>query len=487
MAAGKARGAETPSTGHGLAGSATAAAQLAAIVASSEDAIISKDLNGLVTSWNPAAQRLFGYAADEAIGQSIRIIIPESRQAEEDDVLRRIVRGDSVKHFETVRRRKDGTSVSVSLTVSPIFDASGAITGASTIARDISERRRAAEREAFLADMGPLLAASLDYEVTLKNLARLTTNALPGSTAPFADYSLIDMVTGDGSLRRVALAHQDPAKEPLLEEARRYAPDANRSIIARPLKTGHPVLLSSITEADRARMSGGPGHTRLMREFNAHSMLTVPLTARGTTFGVFTFARAERRDAFNEEDVAFALDIAQRAALAVDNARMYTTSRQALQSREQVLAVVSHDFRNAISAIASSTRLLLEDPEGGDQRTRRLRTIARVCDRMTRLVQDLLDVARLQGGHLLNIEPSEQDIGALMHEVCENSRALFEENLIAFRCDVARDVPNIRVDHGRIVQVLTNLIGNAVKFTPEGGTVVLQVKPSRRQGAVLGL
>ena len=101
MGAGKARDMRTRSTGHGLAGSATAAAQLAAIVASSEDAIISKDLNGLVTSWNPAAERLFGYAADEAIGQSIRIIIPESRQAEEDDVLRRIVRGDSVKHFET--------------------------------------------------------------------------------------------------------------------------------------------------------------------------------------------------------------------------------------------------------------------------------------------------------------------------------------------------------------------------------------------------
>ena len=129
MGAGKARGAEAPSTGHGLAGSATAAAQLAAIVASSEDAIVAKNLNGLVTSWNPAAQRLFGYAADEAIGQSIRIIIPEARQAEEDDVLRRIVRGDSVKHFETVRRRKDGTSVSVSLTMSPIFDAGGAITG----------------------------------------------------------------------------------------------------------------------------------------------------------------------------------------------------------------------------------------------------------------------------------------------------------------------------------------------------------------------
>jgi PAS domain S-box-containing protein len=450
-----------------------AAAQLAAIISSSDDAIVSKDLNGIITSWNPAAERLFGFTAEEAIGRSIRMIIPASRQAEEDDVLRRIVRGESVRHFETVRTRKDKVGIWVSLTVSPIYDAAGAITGASKIARDISHRRREAERAAFLADMGPLLAASLDYEVTLDNLARLTTSPLPGSEAPFADYSLIDILSDDGSFRRVATAHQDPAKQGLLEASRSYAPDRNRSIIARPLTTGQPVLLRAVTEADRARMSAGPEHSRLMAALNAHSLLTVPLTARGVTFGVFTFARAERTDAFDDEDVTFAMDLAQRAALAVDNARMYTASHEALQSREQVLAVVSHDFRNAIAAIATSTRLLLEDFDNAPQRTRRLRTIARVCDRMTRLVQDLLDVARLHAGHVLSIEASEQDPASLLHEICESSRPLMEERLITFRCQVSGRLPRVHFDHDRILQVLSNLISNAVKFTPESGTIVV--------------
>src|SRR5262249_55715854 len=115
---------------------------------SSDDAIISKDLNGIVMSWNGAAERMFGYTAAEVVGQSIRLIIPADRQSEEDEVLRRIRVGTSVQHFETVRVRKNGSMIPISLTISPILDAEGKVVGASKIARDISERK---EREARLA------------------------------------------------------------------------------------------------------------------------------------------------------------------------------------------------------------------------------------------------------------------------------------------------------------------------------------------------
>ena len=126
------------------------AGHLAAIVHSSDDAIVSKDLDGTIVSWNSAAERLFGYTPGEAIGQSIRIIIPADRQGEEDEVLRRVRSGEKVDHFETVRRRRDGSLIEISLTVSPIRDAAGRIVGASKIAHDISETRRiaAAERAA---------------------------------------------------------------------------------------------------------------------------------------------------------------------------------------------------------------------------------------------------------------------------------------------------------------------------------------------------
>jgi len=452
------------------------AARLAAIVESSDDAIVGKDLNGVITSWNPAAERLFGYHAAEVIGKSIRIIIPEARQFEEDQVLRRIVRGEAVNHFETVRRRKDGTSVYVSLTISPIVNKAGTIIGASKIARDITQHIRARERSAFFGNMGPLLAASPEYETTLANLARLTTEAHSESAAAFADYSLIDIVGDDGRLRRVATAHRVRDKEPLLERARQYAPESAHSPLSRTLRTGQALLLARITELDFDRISGGPEHTELMRTLGAHSLITVPLTARDATFGLITFVRAERRDPYDREDLAFALEVAQRAALAVDNARLYTSSRQALQSREQVLAIVSHDFRNAVSAIATSTRLLLDAGGSEEQRRRRLQTILRVCDRMTRLVQDLLDVARLEAGHVLNVQPSENDAVLLLKEACESSRSQAEEKMLTLHCEFPGPLPPVWADRDRVLQVLSNLIGNAVKFTPEGGSITVRVE-----------
>ena len=462
--------------GRPLSPEEAAAARLAAIVESSDDAIVSKDLSGIVTSWNPAAERLFGYRAAEVVGKSIRIIIPESRQFEEDEVLRRIVRGEAVEHFETVRRRKDGTAVPVSLTVSPIFDRSGAVIGASKIARDITLHTRERERAAFFADMGPLLAASPEYATTLANLARLTTESHSGAVPAFADYSLIDILDDDGRLRRVATAHRIRDKEPLLDRARQFAPDTLHSPLSRPLRTGQPLLLPRVTALDIDQISGGPQHTELMRALGAHSLITVPLTARGVTFGLITFVRAERPEAYDRDDLAFAVEIARHAALAVDNARLYTMSRQALQSREQVLAIVSHDFRNAVGAIATSTRLLLDADGSEEQRRRRLQTILRVCDRMTRLVRDLLDVARLEGGHLLNVEPSVNDPILLLKEACESSRGQTEEKMLSLRCEFPGPLPQVWADHDRVLQVLSNLIGNAVKFTPEGGNVIVRAE-----------
>ena len=173
-----------------------ARAQLAALVESSEDAIIAKDLSGVVTSWNAAAERMYGYPAREAIGQSIRLIIPEHRWDEEDHVLGRICRGEMVEHFETLRRRKDGTEITVSLTVSPIHDSTGAIVGASKIARDITEQKRASQRLAFLAEVGAVLAASLEYLTTLKTLANLAVPSI-------ADWCAVDVLTEERKLERL--------------------------------------------------------------------------------------------------------------------------------------------------------------------------------------------------------------------------------------------------------------------------------------------
>jgi PAS domain S-box-containing protein len=457
--------------------SADLSSRLAAIIQSSDDAIVSVDVQGTITSWNPTAWRMYGYTEDEAVGRSIALIVPPARRDEADDVLRRVLRGDLVEHFETTRQRKDGRELFVSLAVSPIRNARGEIIGASKIARDITAWKRQSVRAAFFADMGSILSSSLEYEATLANIARLAVTTLPGTIGAFADYSLVDIVEPNGELRRVAAAHGDPRLEPLLEQARRYAPDPERSLLARPLRTGLPLHLPVVTSEEVNALSRDSEHTRIMMALAPTTLITVPLTARGHTFGLFTVVRSERRNSFDTEDLAFALEVGRRAALAVDNARLYAEARQAVGTREQVLAIVSHDLRNALSAIATSARLLQAPAASEEQRTRRVQTIIRVCDRMGRLMQDLLDASRLQAGHALTVHTQPTEVVPLLRDSCEVHRLQAEDRLVTVECACDAPVPPVMADAPRIMQVLSNLVGNAIKFTPEGGTITLAATP----------
>ena len=183
-----------------------ASQRLAAIVNSSDDAIVSKDLNGIVTTWNHAAEVMFGYTAAEMVGTSIRRIIPADRQAEEDQVLAKVRQGDKVEHFETVRRRKDGSPVYISLTVSPLVDERGAVVGASKIARDIGERRRAdeerlrllalAERNVHITErlnkVGNVVASTLDRERVVQAVTDAAATELTNAQFGAFFYNLVN-------------------------------------------------------------------------------------------------------------------------------------------------------------------------------------------------------------------------------------------------------------------------------------------------------
>ena len=254
---------------------------LAAIVESSDDAIISKDLNGVVRSWNHAAERMFGYTADEMVGESIRKIIPEDRQYEEERVLTSIRAGRRVEHFETIRRTKDGRLIPISLTVSPTHDVDGRIIGASKIARDISDTKLAqaqlehiSRRAAFLAQVSLVLTRSLDYEQTLKSLAALTVPSI-------ADYCAIDVVNEEGELIQVAVTHQDAVKAAAAEKLRQRLDDPSSSTSPHwVLKTGVPSFFPEITEemmtatarGDRQRLDS-------IRSLGLVSYIAVPMIA----------------------------------------------------------------------------------------------------------------------------------------------------------------------------------------------------------------
>ncbi|HKN94259.1 MAG TPA: PAS domain S-box protein, partial [Thermoleophilaceae bacterium] len=313
--------------------------RLAAIVQSSDDAILSKDHDLNITSWNVGAERLYGYTAAEAIGRPISIIIPEDRAGEEVQIFEAVLRDERVEHYETTRVCKDGSMVDVSLTVSPIHDPAGEIIGASVISRDISERKRieaqraealrmeqearlaterTARRASFLAEAQSVLSSSLDYEVTLRNVARL---AVPN----LADWCAIDMVAPDGSLKRLAIAHVDPAKERLVAEIERrfpVRPDPNRGA-AKAIRTGRSQLIHEIPEELLHQIAQDEEHLGLLRRLGLRSAMIVPLLGRERALGAIVFAAAESGLLFDEDDLALAEDLAARAGTAVDNARLY--------------------------------------------------------------------------------------------------------------------------------------------------------------------
>jgi PAS domain S-box-containing protein len=326
--------------------------RLALIVESSEDAILSKDRNAIVTSWNSGAQRLYGWTPEEAIGQSIRLIIPEERKNEERKILEAVLRDERIERYETIRVRKDGTRVDVALSISPIKNADGEIVGASVIAHNNSEQKRIEEqrvrllqmeqesrlqmqqaerRASFLAEAQALLGSSLDYTTTLENLARL-------SVPYISDWCIVDVVNADGKMERLATAHLDPEKEALAAELRRRYPHTDLERGAEEaIAVGRSTLVGRISDEQLARAAHDEEHLAILRDLGFQSGMIVPLRARERSMGAITFLSAESGRQFDEEDLALAEDLANRAAIAVDNARLYGERSYIASTLQQAL------------------------------------------------------------------------------------------------------------------------------------------------------
>ena len=447
-------------------------ARLAALVESSDDAIIGKDLSGTITSWNRAAERMYGYTAQEAIGQSITLITPDDRWAEQDEVLARIGRGETVRHFETVRRRKDHTEVPVSLTVSPIHDAAGAIVGVSKIARDISEQKRASQRAALLAEIGAVLASSLEYQTTLKAIANLT---VPG----IADWCAVDIVTDERKLERLAVAHVDPAKIELARTVReKYENPASPYSAAYVVRTGTPALLKTVPdEMIVASAQGDMDRVAFVRSLGLRSYMIVPLTANGRTLGALTLATAESGRVYTDDDFRFAQDIAFRAALAVDNARAYDEAQVANRLKDEFLATLSHELRTPLNAILGYSRLLQSGMMATpDKHAHALQTVERNASALTQIVEDILDVSRIISGKIrLSIQAV--DLPTVVADAVETVAPAADAKKIRIQTLLDPRAAPISGDPDRLRQIAWNLLSNAVKFTPKDG--IIQVRLER--------
>ena len=443
---------------------------LGAIVDSSDDAIVSKDLNGIVTSWNRAAQKMFGWTADEMIGQSIRRIIPQDRMHEEDNVLASIRRGELVDHFETERHHKDGTLVTISLTVSPIRDAAGTVIGASKIARDISESVRARRREEFLSEVTAALGASLDYELTLKTLADFAVPAI-------ADWCAIDLLNDNDEIVRLTVSHVNPEKLKVAETVQaRYAdpdsPFGPRGVI----RTRKSALIPTITDEMIVESAKGDAERlRIVRSLGLVSYMIAPIVAHDRPLGTLTLATAESGKRYNAADLRFAEEIAARTALAIENAQAYQEMESANRLKDEFLATLSHELRTPLNAVMGYARLLKGGAITGEKTRQALDIIDRNAASLAQIVEDVLDVSRIISGKTrLEVQPI--DLSALLHDAIASVTPAIEAKGLRLQLLFDSQVGPVSGDPDRLHQVIWNLLSNATKFTPRGGRIQLRLE-----------
>ncbi len=333
-------------------------------------------------------------------------------------------------------------------------------------------KAEAAERRAaFIAEASTILASSLDYEATLGAVARL---AVP----EFADYCVVDLLEGDQSLRRVAAVHRDPAKAELARKlARQRPPDLNGPHpIATALRTGQPQLLPELPDVRLAALASTPEHLAILRQLASESLLSVPLVARGRTLGVLTFVAAESGRRYGPVDQALAVDLARRAALSIDNARLYQEARAGVRLRDDFLARASHELRTPLTSALATVRLLKRAMAGTFKaEPEELVDIAnRNLSAMLTLINDLLEASTLASGREpMALEPV--DLATLVSRSLEVAGTRAREKLVALRVAVPAGLI-LQADPLKLKKVLVNLLDNAVKFTLAGGEVIVEAE-----------
>jgi signal transduction histidine kinase len=330
-------------------------------------------------------------------------------------------------------------------------------------AAEAQRARAAAEREerraAFLATAGQELASSLDYKHAIATLARLIVPNI-------ADICVIDLSESGGSLRRAAVAHRDVIREHELEtrvgQVIRDIPEA-LALVIRERESRIIGYASSLLA-----YAGVPPEEQ-------RSLMAVPLISRGQTLGVILAAAAEGT-LFAQEDAALISELSRHGSLAIDNARLYLESQQAVQAREEVLAIVSHDLRNPLNAVMLAASLLQTSDKIVPDDREQLEIIDISAKRMQRLIEDLLDVTRLEGGKQLPIDPAPLDVHSLFDETYELFKSQAATASITLQHHAPKEVLPVYADRHRVLQVLSNLIGNAMKFTQAGGIITFRAE-----------
>lgn len=438
-------------------------AMLASIIDTSEDAIITKTLEGIITSWNKSAERIFGYSENEVIGKHISLLIPQERLSEEDMIISRLKEGKRIEHYQTIRATKTGARIHISLTVSPIKNLQGVIVGASKIARDITLQKQKEEfinkyiqQLELLNHTGKEISAQLDVNIILQKVTDATTQ-LSGAAFGAFFYNTIDEKGEAYVLYTLSGAPK--------EAFEKFGMPRNTEVFNITF-SGQGVLRSDDITKDPRYGKNAPHKGMPKGHLPVVSYLAVPVISQtGVVIGGLFFGHPSP-GVFKQEHEKLVSAIAAQAGIALDNARLYQEVQMLNQKKDEFIGFASHELKTPLTTIAGYLQLAESSPQLIGEFLPRLN---KQVGRLTAIISDLLDISKIQAGKLeLNFEKT--SLHGLIKESVETVKQLCNQKI---ECSLPIEDIFVTIDGQKMSQVLINILTNATKYSEPGTKIAI--------------
>jgi signal transduction histidine kinase len=417
---------------------------------------------------NDAGARLAHKSAGEMIGRSVLDFFPDIQQSEVHRAVERVMNGGQSEQVEVFYRPLQIWGVN---SIYPIAE------GVAIVSRDVTAEKLLQQNLSFLAEASKALSSSLDLKRTLGEVTKLAAPRI-------ADWCAVDMLNAEGDVELLALSHIDPAKVRWATELRKRAPiDVTAETgSARVLRTGRSEFYPAITDEMLVAAAKDERGLELMRSIGFSSAMVVPLLAGGRAIGVITFVAAESGRRYTRADLSMAEELASRAALAIENSRLFTESQKAVALRDDFISAASHELRTPVTSLKVFTEVLQRQARkrGDDQSERYLTRMNSQIDKLAMLIGDLLDVSKFEAGKL-SFRREPVDLNAMAVEVIDSIQATAEQHRIALEGRIDRALYG---DKDRLGQVLTNLLTNAIKYSPDSDRVIVRLSEDRLSAAI---
>ncbi|MBL9093465.1 MAG: response regulator [Planctomycetaceae bacterium] len=425
------------------------------------DGVIAADAHGRVTFMNACAEQLTGWTGEEAEGrecEEIFRIVNEADGRPLENPITRALRDNTVvgvsKHAQLISRH--GRRISVDDSAAPIRAENGEVRGVVLVFQDVQDRRRSERRIRFLADASEALVGAADLAGTIQLVADL---AVPR----FADWCIFDLFGDDGAVVRRFGEHHDPALAKTFEAMLAHASDSSRAAAVEPVLATAESEIAALLGLDERGCS-------YLAELRPRTLLCVPLSIRTRRLGRLIFVAGENKPPYDGEDLEASEELARRASVAVDNARLHGDLREADRRKDEFLAMLGHELRNPLAPVRNALAILTETDVDETLRTELVAIMSRQVEHLVRMVDDLLDVSRIMRGKV-ELKMESVSLSDVVRRAVETVGPACEERDQRLIVKIPDDEIAIYGDVVRLCQVLVNLLQNAMKYSPERTTI----------------